>query len=447
MHASKMNSAVLLSLLLVVVLLLVGANSEGDNEDDEHENNNYQGWEPRCDTFLAPSSVEGSGWGVYAGRFFAKDEVVDIAPLYLSMPDHTPMIKNSILDDFDYGHVRYNVDTGTYEGLASVTFGNTMFYNHLGINPNIRLMSLGGEPAEGKPDFCQVASWVANRDIEAGEELFSSYGLDDGGQLWFAERGLVQRDIRPEDSRKTGDVFDADSAKYCAKTLAGIGKPGWHKIETFERTNRKRPVTFDVQRLHPYDNPVTICKEHVSSGTVLEMAPGLIISKAYAEHSMLAPYCYFWTDLKAEQQAVMMDLYEKKEWVVQYQGPDTGWVRGDKFEGFEEIAILPVAGNIGLVMKVSPDDDPNCRLEITSSGSLTSAGGVEKSGSAGIILSLIATRTIESGEVLRLDMHESTHASALELLFNEIKLTGHPIPHHMQRRYEQHEVRTCSLLL
>ena len=81
---------------------------------------------------------------------------------------------------------------------------------------------------------------------------------------------------------------------------------------------------------------------------------------------------------------------------------------------------------------------------ITSSGSVSSAGGIENTGSAGIILSLVATRNIEYGEVLRMDVQDSTNAREVDLLYGALKSTGQPIPHHIQMRHE-HEVRACLL--
>jgi hypothetical protein len=39
--------------------------------------------------------------------------------------------------------------------------------------------------------MAQAIGFVALRSIDAGEELFSTYGIDDGGQRWFQDRGLT----------------------------------------------------------------------------------------------------------------------------------------------------------------------------------------------------------------------------------------------------------------
>lgn len=174
--------------------------------------------------------MEGSGWGVFAARDFSTNEIVDIAPLYLTMPDDTPLFHHSVLDDYVY-LMRNNDGTKSHDGRTTITFGNTMFYNHLA-TPNIQYTSLGREPTttnthhNDKDSISNAMGWLAIRDIQAGEELFSTYGSNDGGTKWFAERGLEQRNISSStssaSSQKTGSVLDSDSTKYCAKTLAGI---------------------------------------------------------------------------------------------------------------------------------------------------------------------------------------------------------------------------------
>jgi SET domain len=429
--------------LLPLLLLVASVGASGqlvsslahlrDNEKDEPKE-----WEG-CDTFLAPSSVEGSGWGVFAGRSFKKNEIVEIAPLVLAVDEDAPIVKNSVLNDYIYGSVRYNYENKQLQHVAAVVFGNTMFYNHLA-TPNIAWLSFGREPASDGTIFTEAAGFGAIRDIDAGEELFSTYGLEDGGKQWFADRKLEQRASNGTASRKTGVVFAADSAKYCAKTLAGIGEPGWSKVNQELAGYGQSSHTISMERLHASDNTVTISKHDVLSGAVLEMAPALILNKAQVQNSLLAPFCIYWSDLNFEQQTIMAELYEKNEWIVQYQGWDTGWVRTNRINGWDEMAILPAAGNIGLVLKMSPTEGhkvsskeaPNCKLEITSSGSLTSAGGVENTGSAGIILSLIATRDIESGEILRVDLIDTSTDFEKKLLYIDMKSTGRPIPDHLQ---------------
>jgi len=93
-----------------------------------------------------------------------------------------------------------------------------------------------------------------------------------------------------------------------------------------------------------------------------------------------------------------------EEFIVQYQGPYTDWIRTYLHDGWDEVYFLPIAGNIGLVKMLTADDDLNCILNISFSRSVLSSGPASKTGSAGIILTLIATRNIKSGEVLLLEI-------------------------------------------
>ena len=93
-----------------------------------------------------------------------------------------------------------------------------------------------------------------------------------------------------------------------------------------------------------------------------------------------------------------------EEFIVQYQGLDTDWIRTYLHDGWDEVYFLPIAGNIGLVKMLTADDDLNCILNISFSRSVLSSGPASKTGSAGIILTLIATRNIKSGEVLLLEI-------------------------------------------
>ena len=58
-----------------------------------------------CEIFLAPSSVPGGGWGVFAGRDFKKGEIVEAALLFLPFAHDDPSILFSVVDDYIYGYL------------------------------------------------------------------------------------------------------------------------------------------------------------------------------------------------------------------------------------------------------------------------------------------------------------------------------------------------------
>jgi hypothetical protein len=146
-----------------------------------------------------------------------------------------------------------------------------------------------------------------------------------------------------------------------------------------------------------------------------------------------------WNDLQPEQQDALRTLRQNRQLLVQYQGPDTGWKSKDGFFSFEDLALFPAAGNIGLVRRLRrrrPGDDPsdgndddddddensssNCRLLIHSDRNIDATG-------VGVTIELIATRDVPQGQVLVVDLPE-TDATPKEysMLAEEMKLTGQP---------------------
>ena len=94
------------------------------------------------------------------------------------------------------------------------------------------------------------------------------------------------------------------------------------------------------------------------------------------------------------------------------------WKRLDRFESFEDVALLPNAGFLGNVRRVGANSsESNCELVIHSQG-------VENS--VGVKLELIATKQIGAGDVLKLNMPPGGTKREVEELEKELKLTGMP---------------------
>lgn len=107
------------------------------NEDDD----DY--WQA-CSTLLAPSLSSSMGWGVFAGRSFEKDEIVDIAKLMLPMELHSPQVENSVLDDYVYGYRRIHFNPEpNIENLLGVLLGQIMFANHHPTSHNLQYTTFG----------------------------------------------------------------------------------------------------------------------------------------------------------------------------------------------------------------------------------------------------------------------------------------------------------------
>ena len=68
---------------------------------------------------------------------------------------------------------------------------------------------------------------------------------------------------------------------------------------------------------------------------------------------------------------------------------------------------------------------------MVSAGGVESHQGVKNHSNAGIVLTLIATRDLESGEMLLLDVPPSARKHEVELLYDELTRTDQPIPDHL----------------
>lgn len=152
----------------LILLLCIGTTLASTLEQDDIA----------CNVFMAPSKISGGGFGVFAARSFEKNEIVEFAPLFLPMDAPSPVLMNTVLDDYHYGYDSIH----SKDLMGVVVFGTGMFFNH-DRDPNLLwTTNLGrGEPTNSDPDSCGSAFFIAKRPIARGEELFSSYGLEDGG--------------------------------------------------------------------------------------------------------------------------------------------------------------------------------------------------------------------------------------------------------------------------
>jgi hypothetical protein len=417
-----MSSLLKILLLVWASAIVVGGENDGDS------------WR-KCETFMAPSSLPTGGWGVFAARDFDVWEIIDIAPLFIPMNYYTPTIRNSVLDDYIYGYHRWHAEKRELEKLACVVFGNAMFYNHH-TAPNVKWLAYGREPSPSEPNIAQASGFVARRKIAAGEELFSSYGEEDGGKQWFASRNLDMVVIPTYTTRKNGTIFEQDRKQYCSKLYAGIGQPAWTgRVQASIFPGITVPFTFNAERLAPTDHPVAVIKQDVMAGTTLEIAPALVMNKVLLAKTALAPTCFFWDDWDVEQQKALRDLRESSDLRVQYQNDSDGGSRHDRFTQIEDVVVLPAAGNIALVERIGNSGDANSKIKIIASGSMKSHlhfGGTV--GSAGILLHLVATKDIKTGDRLRLNIQQSSTSEERQLLADVLDQTGSVVPDYLRER-------------
>lgn len=423
----KRSILTILQFLGLCGIVIAGEEKEGDS------------WQ-NCEIFFAPSSLRTGGWGAFAGRDFEAEEIVEITPRYVALHYDKPLIMNSVIDDYIYGYLRWRDDRKEMDPLAAIVFGKAMFYNH-NVEPNLRWASFGREPIPRDPTIAMANGFVARRRIEAGEELFSTYGENDGGKQWFQDRRLELMVVPASASRKTGAVYQQDKQNYCSKIYAGFGKPSWeHKV--LASVFIEFPYKMNIERLAPVDHPLAVVHQDVAAGTVLEMVPALVVSKDKVVNTLLAPMSFFWADWDATQQQSLKELRESGDLQVQHQDQASEWIRKDRFDTFENVVVVPAAGNIALVQRIvqGAASSENCKMNILSSGSMKShnnhGGG---NGSAGILLQLVATKALKAGDRLVLNVPSNASSYEKQLLLEELKHTGQPIPDFLQAYHESPE--------
>eukprot|EP00980_Cylindrotheca_fusiformis_P001177 scaffold322_cov88-Cylindrotheca_fusiformis.AAC.4 len=442
----------------------------------------------QCNIFLAPSLLSSPsrknmmmGWGVFAGRSFEKDEIVDMAPLILPMVQGAPQVVNSILDEYAYGYRRIHFDPKktTMDYMLGVFLGMTMFYNHHPSSHNVQYTTFGREPAPDVPNASNAVGFRARRAIQAGEELFSYYQAGGGGgggsetektDEWFRVRRIPLMD--PSDNLNNNNnnnnarynVSTTTTNPYCSKMISGIGRPTWED-RILPMLPPRNVVGFFLKNsdlLPPWDVGLgnARAKVFIPSGERIEVAIGLLMSKSkQIDGTILAPIAFSYSKDMLQQhqdpqnQQVLERLVQQNKIQLQYQGKDTDWERinlllddsnGNAVVGrLEDIAIFPAAGNIGMVRRVGGGGDgvgknpqnANCKLVISESLTNNILMMEEESNnndsspispSASVVLELIATQDIHTGDVLLLDLPRGGTKLERQLLKMELDRTGLP---------------------
>jgi len=124
--------------------------------------------------FIATSTLEDAGRGVFAGRDYKKGEVVEADP---SLTVHGKVPHDLVDHTFD----------GDVDGQEDVVFGLGSFMNSDADKINV----------EYGANTAGVTTFVATRDISRGEELFQDYGYgedddegEDGAMKMMMKKGM-----------------------------------------------------------------------------------------------------------------------------------------------------------------------------------------------------------------------------------------------------------------
>jgi hypothetical protein len=249
----------------------------------------------------------------------------------------------------------------------------------------------------------------ARRGIRAGEQLYSTYGDEDGGVQWFKDRNMVM--VAPEESVISSENLPYFTKEFCSKIHAGFGRPF---VERLKEAGDNVPVGVDPTRLAPFDAGIgdARAKQSLSKGERIEIGSGLILSTKLIAGSVFGGIVFSWQHLKEEHRANLRILRETGQLKLQHQGYDTGWNSIDTFESYEDLSILPASGHIGVVRRVGETEPSNCRLDIL--WQLGQKDGVS------VTLQLRATRDINAGEVLLLNLPPAGTKEELRLLQAEL---------------------------
>jgi hypothetical protein len=396
-------------ILVLLSLFWIGFSNSAEQQEQEP----WQG----CDVFLAPSTI---GWGVFAARAFDPGEIVDVAPLFLPVEQGSSIIQKTALDNYIYGYWRW---TGKeLLKLDVIILGTGMFYNHH-TEHNLEYTTLSREPAPDVPHASNALGFVANRHIQAGEELYSSYGKDDGGKEWFTLRGVDMQVKKQKECRISNQELPKKREAYCSNIYAGMGWPTWKAgVLSVLPPPDKLPFWTDGTRFAPKNAGVgnAFAKRSMSIGERIEIAPGMVMSRKFVDGTALAPIVFGWEDLNVHQRAALRILREDGLLTLQFQNHSTDRNRVDGFKSFEDTVIFPVAGTIGMLRRVGGDGDfgdSNCRLEIHPN---------LKEGGVGVTLEVIASENIEAGDILKLDMPPRGSWEEVEEFLKMLKITGQP---------------------
>jgi hypothetical protein len=372
-------------------------------------------WEPewqQTSLYLAPSP--GTGWGVYAGRSFSKGEIVEMAPMLLRFPVQSRLLKQTVLDNYHYEY--WTWDGNSHVECTNLSFGFSLLYNHAP-NHNIKYYKFGAEPDVQDPGRSVAMGYYAMRDIQKGEELVCSYG----DETWFRQRGMEMIDLSDANNneenqdkiaqRLQGGWLDAYECKlHSGYGLRRVRTICQHKniFDDFEHAKAYDLESY-LPQLPSFDagyQRVTV-KQRAVPGDIMQIAPVLVLSKYLVKDSLLEPLSLYWNELNM----VPLGLTHLPVLDINELG-----YRIHKPTPVEDTVLGLLAGSVGLIARSTTDY--NCRLEVDKDFYTSDS----------FIVRVVATQTIEVGEIVKVNLKETASQEIKNALIEELVLTGQPIP-------------------
>eukprot|EP01041_Mallomonas_annulata_P004474 gene4474-8909_t len=213
-----------------------------------------------CDLYLAPSHIPGAGRGIFAGRNYEKDETID------TTSSLTLLRKNG--RKWPLNNYVYSSNENKY---SMVLFGVPMLFNHHLPKDvdhyweNWPVAPVSEQRKEAHTIHTGV-SHITARNIDTGEEIFTSYG----DKEWFTLRNIPHDD---------GITNETSSKKYSLEELEKVG----HCV-----TN----VIID-ESTQPIAGNGIFAKKDFKKGEIVSISPVLILPKhdVAKDEGVLLNYC------------------------------------------------------------------------------------------------------------------------------------------------------------
>lgn len=173
-----------------------------------------------CDRYLMSSVNPEFGRGIYAGKNFKVEDIVEISPSLL--------VKNTFAMENQLQYFVYATDDEVYDAIV---FGEGMMYNSLDTENLVHEWNenkLPGFDSLYEESYTRYTSfkYTAQESIRTGEELFVNYGKD-----WFEQRShspitsseIIKRRYSSKDLEKYGFCLSDTYISSSSIPLAGNG--------------------------------------------------------------------------------------------------------------------------------------------------------------------------------------------------------------------------------
>ena len=186
----------------------------------------------QCAFYIAPSAlqIEGIGRGVFAGRNFTKDEILDVM-ISVTIPYDNLWNGDWSLRNYVFAHEE--------EGECMAVFGIAMLFNHRSIQKvhhywNDRQIAHVSDSYYTPSSVMTPVVFETAVSVRAGEELYVNYGSNE----WFEDRGITVHDgnetsnsspaseekiLSTDVLKNTGFCLDQTYVKQSTYPLAGYG--------------------------------------------------------------------------------------------------------------------------------------------------------------------------------------------------------------------------------